>query len=224
MRFEIPSICAALLQSGEVDIGLVPAIELERQAIHAITRQGIASRGPVRTILLISKVPPQEIRTLAADRSSRTSVVLAQIWLRARFGVKPLVSSAGPDAKTMLVGSDACLVIGDPALRIDPAAVDGQVFDLGDEWTRLTGLPMVFAVWAARDGFDSNLAENALRDSWLYGRERIGEIVAAEAPSRGVNEALAREYLTRHIRFEIDAECDRGLAKFRAMARSEGLA
>jgi len=223
LRFEIPSRCAALLQSGEVDVGLVPAIEVERQPLEIITSQGIASRGPVASILLFSKVPASSIRTLAADSSSRTSVVLAQIWLRERFGVKPALTSVAPDVPAMLANADACLVIGDPALQVDAAAIRATAFDLGEEWTKLTGLPFVFAVWAARAGFDSTFAARVLEDSWRFGKERIPAIAAAEAPRHGVTVEVAVRYLTRNIRFEIDEDCKMGLARFRSLARSMGL-
>jgi chorismate dehydratase len=218
LRFEIPSVCAALLKSGEVDIGLVPAVELERQPLEIITGQGIASNGPVASILLISKVPPAQIQTLAADSSSRTSVVLAQIWLREKFGSAPKISSHAPDVAAMLAQADACLVIGDPALRVNVPAID-----LGAEWTELTGLPFVYAVWAARTGFDAAYAAGVLDASWQYGKPRIETIARAEAPKHGVTEDLAVRYLLRNIRFEIDQDARKGLDLFRSLARSLGL-
>ncbi len=223
VRFEIPSVCAALLRRGEVDIGLVPAIELERQPLRVITSLGIASRGAVTSILLFSKMAPAQIRTLAADSSSRTSVVLAQVWLREKFGVKAAVTAAAPDVKTMLERADACLVIGDPALRVDLAAMDCAVFDLGAEWTEMTGLPFVYAVWAARAGFDAEFAAGVLRDSWLFGKGRIPEIAGSEAARHGVSVEAAVRYLSESIRFEIDGACQAGLERFRELARSAGL-
>ena len=223
LRFEIPSVCAALLQSGEVDIGLVPAIELERQPLHIITGQGIASRGAVASILLISKVPLSQVRTLAADSSSRTSIVLAQIWLQAQFGVKPVVISAAPDLPAMLAQADACMVIGDPALQVDVSTAPGAIFDLGAEWTELTGLPFVYAVWAARTDFDSAYAEGVLEASWQFGKSRIRQIALSEASRHGVDQELAVRYLSRNIQFEIDEDCMKGLSRFRSLGRSMGL-
>jgi predicted solute-binding protein len=222
LRFEIPSICAARLRAGEVDIGLVPAIELERQPIELIPPLGIVSRGAVRSILLVSRVPVDEIATLAADLSSRTSVVLAQVILAKRFGVCPVVTAMPPDVGAMLDRADAALVIGDPALLIDPLRKDATVTDLGLDWTELTGLPMVYAVWAARSGFDWTKAAPVLEASWRFGRERIGAIVAAEASPRGVPKELACAYLTRNISFEVDEPASRGLELFRSMARDGG--
>ena len=222
LRFAIPSVCASLLRSGEIDIGLVPAIELERQPITAIPTLGIVSRGSVRSILLVSRVPFEEITTLSADLSSRTSVVLAQLILAKRFGVRPTVTAMLPDIDRMLDEADAALVIGDPALLIDPLRTDALVADLGGEWTQITGLPMVYAVWAARAGFDSTEAAAVLEASWRYGRERIREIVGCEAAPRGVPAELACAYLTRNISFEVDEAAFRGLELFRSLAREGG--
>jgi chorismate dehydratase len=219
LRFEIPSICAALLRTGEVDIGLVPAIELERQPIEMIPPLGIVSRGAVRSILLVSRVPVEEITTLAADLSSRTSVVLAQVILAKRFGIRPAVTAMPPDVGVMLERADAALVIGDPALLIDPLRTDAAVTDLGMEWTKMTALPMVYAVWAARSGFDWTKAAAVLEASWRFGRERISAIVTSEALPRGVPAELACAYLTRNIAFEVDEPASRGLELFRSMAR-----
>jgi chorismate dehydratase len=205
LRFEIPSICAALLRTGEVDIGLVPAIELERQPIEMIPPLGIVSRGAVRSILLVSRVPVEEITTLAADLSSRTSVVLAQVILAKRFGIRPAVTAMPPDVGVMLL--------------IDPLRTDAAVTDLGMEWTKMTALPMVYAVWAARSGFDWTKAAAVLEASWRFGRERISAIVTSEALPRGVPAELACAYLTRNIAFEVDEPASRGLELFRSMAR-----
>jgi chorismate dehydratase len=219
LRFEIPSRCADLLRDGEVDIGIVPVIELDRQPLEIIPGLGITSDGPVRSILLASKVEPDKIRTLAADKSSRTSVVLSRILLGERFGAKPKVTAAAPDFTGMLDSADAALVIGDPALTLptDPRAE--HLLDLGSEWTAWTGLPMVYAVWAARAGFDWQDAATILSESFAFGRSRTAEIARAEAAPRGLTQELACEYLARNIQFELTPRHLDGLALFRRLAR-----
>jgi predicted solute-binding protein len=207
VRFELPSVCADQLRAGQADIGLVPVIEMKRQGLEMFPGCGIASRGPVRSILLVSKVAWDEVRTLAADSGSRTSVMLARIILGRRFGLEPEVRTRRADLDAMLAECDAALLIGDPALHVDPAALACRWMDLGEEWTRLTGLPMVFAVWAGRPGIVTPERSLTFIDSWRYGRERIDAIVAAEQPRRGLPAALIRRYLTEHIVFELnDAE------------------
>ncbi len=150
LSFAIPAECADRLESGLADIGIVPAVELNRQKLEIIRGAGIACHGPVRSIFLISKVPYGEIRKLAADSTSRTSVALSRVILARKYGVEPEVRSHAPHLPSMLEHADAALIIGDAALVLDPADLPFHVLDLGAEWVQMTGLPMVFAVWAAR--------------------------------------------------------------------------
>ena len=186
LTFEIPSRCADAVTSGEADIGIIPSVELERSPELAIVPGlGIASNGAVRSILLVSKVPAREIQTLAADTSSRTSVALTRIILSRRYGVKPEFISEPPALATMLEVADAALIIGDPALHLDPDTLPYHVYDLGQEWTEMTGLPMVFAVWAGRPECLKPEVVEVFRGSYLYGREHLDEIVEHAAMHRG---------------------------------------
>jgi predicted solute-binding protein len=217
----IPSECADRLADGRADIGIVPSVELNRQRLEIIRGSGIACRGPVRSILLISKVPFAEICTLATDSSSRTSVALARIILARSYGVTPQLYSERPHLGSMLEHCDAALIIGDAALALDPDDLPFHVLDLGAEWTKMTGLPMVFAVWAAR-------AELPTQDpapftaSLRFGMEHIDDIVRQEHPKLGISEALAREYLTRNIIFELGEAEYTGLSTFLQYASELG--
>jgi chorismate dehydratase len=206
LDFALPSVCSDRLASGEADIGIVPVIEMARQKLEYFRGAGIACHGPVRSILLISKVAFQEIRTLAADSGSRSSVMLARVILAEKYGVEPKLYSQPPELATMLGQADAALIIGDPALRLDPANLPFQTLDLGGEWNAMTGLPMVFAVWAGRKEAKEKIEaryETAFLESCRYGVEHALEIAREEAPRRGIGEDLARQYLTRHIVYEL---------------------
>jgi len=219
LEFRIPSGCADQLASGAADIGIVPSFELTRQNLEVIPGTGIACRGPVRSILMISSRPAAQIRTLAADSSSRTSVELARVILERKYGASPALIRQPPDLEAMLRSADAALIIGDPALRIDPVRLPYFTYDLGAEWVEITGLPMVFAVWAGRaEAVTAPLAE-AFRESCRFGRARIDEIVASEAARREFAPALVREYLTRNIVHELDAHDYEGLELFLRYAR-----
>jgi chorismate dehydratase len=224
LEFRIPSECADRLASGEADIGIVPSFELTRQDLDIVPGVGIACHGAVRSILLASSRPAREIRTLAADSSSRTSVQLARVILERRYGASPAITPHAPDLEAMLRTADAALVIGDPALRIDPeqplgAGRHALVLDLGTEWMALTGLPMVFAVWAGRKGVVTPEVARAFRESCRYGRERIREIVEAEAPRLGFPAALVREYLEHRIVHELGPREYEGMRLFLEYAR-----
>lgn len=219
LSFATPSVCADRLRHGQVDVGLVPCAELNRQPLTYAREVGIACRGAVRSILLVSKVDPGAIRTLALDTSSRTSVMLARIILERKYGAEPELIELRPRLEEMLAVADAALIIGDPALQIDPANLPYTVLDLGTEWLELTGLPMVFAVWAGRKELLSLDLCGVLRESWEYGRGRIAEVAAESASRHGVSEELAQLYLTEHIRFELNDDAHRGLALYLEWAR-----
>lgn len=207
------------MASGAADIGIVPSFELTRQNLEIIPGAGIACHGAVRSILLISKCPAAEVRTLAADSNSRTSVQLARVVLARKYGAAVDSTPHPPDLDAMLRIADAALVIGDAALRIDPARLPFHVYDLGAEWVEMTGLPMVFAVWAGRPGVATAETGEAFRGSWHYGRDHMDEIVAAESASRGFPPELVRTYLTRHIVHQLGPREYEGMNLFLEYAR-----
>jgi predicted solute-binding protein len=214
LDFQVPSECARRLASGAADIGIVPSIELTRQDLEIIPGAGIASHGAVRSILLVTRRPVAAIRTLAADEGSRTSVELARVVLDRRYGAAPEIFSHPPDLDAMLAAADAALLIGDSALRVDPARVNHIVLDLGAEWTAMTGLPMVFAVWAGRPGSITPEVAEAFLASCRFGRASFEDIVAREAPARHLPLDLVREYLARNVIYELGPAEDRGLRLF----------
>jgi chorismate dehydratase len=218
LTYALPSACADQVASGAADIGILPVAEIERQRLAWLPETGIACHGPVRSILLISKVAPARIRTLAADSGSRTSVMLARVLLAEQHGTEPRIVPAPADLEPMLEIADAALIIGDPALRLDPVELGRRchVADLGGEWVSLTGLPMVFALWGGKaENVPAELGEQFLA-SCRFGSEHLDEIVRAEAPRRGIPQDLAREYLTRHIVTELS---DRDMAGFHTFLR-----
>ena len=219
-RFDLPAACAAAVGAGEADLGLVPCAEVERMGLYFLPDLGIACEGPVRSILLVSKKPFGEIATLAADSGSRTSVALTRILLREEYGCVPVVTRQAPALEEMLAESDAALIIGDPALRLDPSSLPYELLDLGAEWNRLTGLPMVFAVWAGREEAVAAADRAAFVDSYRQGVERMDEIVRLAEAERAFPEAVAREYLTRYIQFELGARHLEGLRVYREFVRT----
>lgn len=225
LSFALPSEVARLLESGGADIGIVPVAAL-LGGKHGIFRgTGIACRGAVRSILLISKVPFSRIRMLAADAGSRSSVLLARIILQEKYGAEPEVESRPANLATMMETADAALIIGDPALLLDPAGLRAQGFhvaDLGEEWMELTGLPMVFAVWAGDAALLTPERERAFVESLRYGQDHLEEIVAAEHEARGISADAARDYLTHRIVFELGEAEYRGMEKYLELAAALG--
>jgi chorismate dehydratase len=219
LSFSIPSVCAQELEQGKIELGLVPVAEAVRQDLEIVPGVGISCFGAVRSILLFSRVPWRNVRTLAADLSSRTSVQLARVILRECFGAEPEVHQYPPDLERMLAAADAALVIGDPALRIEPGEQPYNWLDLGEEWRKLTNLPMVFAAWAGKHGLDIGDIESVTTGSYQFGKPRINEIVEQEWQRRGISKELATKYLTHYIRYELGAQEQQGLETFIELAR-----
>ena len=215
VEFHLPSLCADLVREKKADIGILPVIEIARQGLEIFPGACIASDGPVRSILLISKVPPGQVRTLACDRGSRTSVMLARIILREMHGSVPLLlPPSAPELETMLQSADAALIIGDPALAIEPEDLPYFWVDLGEQWRNLTQLPMVFAAWAGAGQWITPRLEKAFTASLEYGMANLEMIVAEQSKERGFAQNLIREYLTTNIVFNLGPREFEGMRTF----------
>ena len=214
LEFALPSVCADHLASGEAAIGIVPVIEMARQKLEYFRGTGIACHGAVRSILLISKVPFREIRNLAADSGSRTSVMLSRVLLAEKFGVEPNIVTMRADLTAMLSEADAALLIGDAALRVDPQELPYESLDLGEQWTSMTGLPMVFALWSGRKEAMEPRYGRAFQASCRYGMAHLDDIVRAESAARQFPEQMVRKYLTEHIVLELGERDYQGLELF----------
>src|SRR6266849_3187112 len=150
ITYTLPSACALALESGEADIGIIPAAAYAViPGLQVLPGVAIASRRAVRSILLVSKVPVEKIRTVALDTSSMTSVALTKILFEKWLGGGRTFTPKAPDVEKMLAQHDAGLLIGDPALQIDRSRY--LTLDLAEEWIRFTGKPFVFAFWAIRE-------------------------------------------------------------------------
>ena len=149
ISYTVPSGCARALAEGTADIGIIPAAAYaEIPGLHVLPDVAIASRRAVRSILLVSRVPIDQVRTVALDTSSVTSAALAKILFEKWRGGGRTFTTMAPDIEKMLAEHDAGLVIGDPALKVDRKRF--QALDLAEEWIRYTGKPFVFAFWAVR--------------------------------------------------------------------------
>ena len=219
LEFHLPSVCADKVRSQVADIGILPVIEIARQGLEIFPGTGIASHGAVRSILLISKVPFGNIKTLACDHGSRTSVILARLILQEQFGATPmLLPPTAPRLDAMLESADAALVIGDPALAIEPETLAYQWLDLGHQWQLLTGLPMVFAVWAAAARWITPQLEKAFSESLAFGLSNMDRIVQDQSKERGFSEAVIRQYLTKSIVFRLGPKDYEGMKTFLHLA------
>ena len=140
--------------------------------------------------------------------------MLTRVILQRKYGCSPEVRTCSPNLPAMMEEADAALIIGDPALRINPASLPYQVLDLGREWTEMTGLPMIFALWSGPAKFIDGKYREAFATSCRYGIERLDDIVAVNVKERQLPPELIREYLTRHIVFELNTRDLKGLDLF----------
>jgi chorismate dehydratase len=154
---DTPDQLNAALIRGDLDIGPISLVEYLRHADDLLLLPDLAvgSDGPVLSVNMVSTKPPAEITRLALGSTSRTGVLLAQMLLEQRYGVRPEMFRCPPDLTEMLLEADAGVLIGDVALRaLHEAPGKGLIVtDLGLAWREWTGLPMVFAVWAVRKDF-----------------------------------------------------------------------
>jgi len=218
-----PARVANGLADGTLDVGLVPSIELARISdLAVVPGLAIAATHEVRSVLLVSRVPVAEIRSVALDENSRTSATLVRILLAERYGLHPETIPAAPRVAEMLESADAALVIGDPALTVDRERY--VVLDLAGEWLELTGLPFVFAVWAARRRAATPELTAALTASYERGRRDLDDIVAQAAAESGLPAPVLRDYYSRNLRYEMGAAEQAGLAEFLRRAAVHGLA
>ncbi|MCB1127979.1 MAG: menaquinone biosynthesis protein [Verrucomicrobiae bacterium] len=207
--FAPPSSLAELLRAKALDAALVSVVEVLRDGGYdVLDGVSIASRGPVRSVLLAHRVPLEAIREVFCDTASLTSVSLLRVLLAER-GLQPRLTPL-PEYATA-PDRDAVLLIGDPALAFLAEPRGHRIWDLGEAWRRLTGLPFVYAVWALRRGVTTPEWRRCLRSVCEQGLTRREEIVARCAPAE--RDAL-RRYLTENIRYELGAEEKAGVARF----------
>ena len=217
-----PALVARLLGQGNLDIGLIPSIEVQRiPNLRVLPDMCVGAKREVRSVVLVSRGPVEDIRRVALDQNSRTSSTLVRILLRERWGLDPEYLHERPDPERMLSEADAALIIGDPALRLDRDKY--QVIDLAAEWNALTGLPFVFAVWAVRPEVDHPDLPFYFKSSLRYGLSSLDTLVREAAAELGLDTSEVRAYLTENLHYFLRAEELEGLEEFYRRAHSHGM-
>jgi chorismate dehydratase len=229
VEYTLPSHCAQSLREGIADIGIIPVITTAQiPGLVVLPDVAIAALNQVRSILLVSKKPMEEIRTVAVDTSSRTSVGLTQVLLTKFFGGHRDLTPMAPVLGPMLDHCDAGLLIGDPALLAKTTGL--YAYDLAEVWRAKTGLPFVFAVWTVRKaalaemraGLDLGGIFRRSRDHGLR-PESIAAIAREWSCKMGLSEADVSSYLRENIHYSLDAECRKGLSLYFALAAECGV-
>ncbi len=226
-----PSRCAAMLAAGQCEIALIPVIEYQRiPGLLVIPDVAVASKKRVQSVLIASRCSLQEVRRMTLDTSSRTSQTLVKILFERQYGSHPIFTERTPDfaagCENMFEDSDAALVIGDPAMRLAALApqLGVQIYDLAEEWRAMTGLPFVFAVWAARAEVIKNqevIAKDFLAAK-LEGMSKLNQIAASYAEELGLLQQNLLAYLQDNVNYDLDPENIAGMRRYFALAAECG--
>jgi len=243
LSFTVPSQCAEALRSGAADVAIIPAIEYQRiPDLVILPNLCIASKKSVRSLLLVSKKPIQEVARIALDRSSRSTQALTRILCEKRWHIQPEFFEAAPDLPAMLQQADAALLIGDPALRlaiacapkaqrqadgeiVSPATLAGLaepgplfIYDIVEKWHSLTSLPAVLALWAARRASVNPELVQDFQDSLAFGLQHVDAIASEAAAEMNLPAGELRRYLLENIDYRLDDENLRGLTRYYQLA------
>jgi chorismate dehydratase len=195
-----------LLATGELQVSAVSAVEYARNAAayHLLPDLAITCDGPVHSVALFSKRPVEDLTgcTVLLSASSRTSVLLLELFCRHRWSIRPNFATARAEAADLTtlaaLPHEAVLVIGDAALHLSTRSVYPVKVDFGEEWKAWTGLPFVFAVWAARRDAPRSRVRSLHRrllESRAWGLAHLDELAGAAALNTGVAEPICRAYL-----------------------------
>jgi cyclic dehypoxanthinyl futalosine synthase len=215
LELGVPSEVARRVAEDEADLALMPVAAAATLGDLRIARgMAIGARGPVRSVVIVSERPVDELTDLSLDLSSRTSVVLARLLLRARrSGKEPRFVGGSPEqALGDVQGTQGALVIGDSALAAQSRFP--HVFDLGQAWLEHCGLPFVFAAWCGRKGALQDDDEQILLDAKERGLACRDAFADAHAASASLPATFLREYLREAIRYDLGDEERAGLERF----------
>jgi chorismate dehydratase len=238
VHYTAPAACAAELLRGSADLGLIPVAALTSE-LAVVPGCTIASLRQVRSILLLVRQSAAatlaDVRSVAADAASRSSVAYAQVLFRHFLGIAPAFIQAVADPITMLGQNDAALIIGDPALlaREQRKQIEGALgpclwIDLAEEWNARTGLPWVAAVWAARPGalIAAGVSAGEMMEDLTASRDaglrHVDALVEEWTPRIGVPGSTIRTYLTENIYYHLDGACIESILLFRRLAAEVG--
>lgn len=222
LQRDLPSRLADLLAEDRIDVGLIPVVEyLRGVGGDLVPGICIGARGAVRTVKVFSQHPLEQAVEIAVDRGSRSSVALLRVLLGEMYGIQPDLHICEPRPAALFAHYETVLVIGDRADEVDPTGL--HVYDLGELWHELTGLPFVFAAWVLSDRMartDARRAEligvlTAARDR---GFGRLDELAQIEAASRNLDPTSVQRYWTDHIHYTLGEAELAGLQRFADLA------
>ncbi|KAB2881329.1 menaquinone biosynthesis protein [bacterium] len=219
LSYDIPSICSKKLLDQEADLALIPSIEYSRirrtRSLNIVPDVAVVSHDEVNSVELFFNKNLSDMKRIAVDSSSRTSVALLEIILKEKYDIEPVLVPMNPDLSHMLKEADAALVIGDIAL--EQSGVMDNKLDLGEEWNDLTdGLPFVYSFWAGTQGALTHNDVKSLIDSRNTGVHNLSDIAGeyVNQNSSGRSPEFYVDYLTDNIQFKLGNDELNGLKEF----------
>ncbi|MCU1290149.1 MAG: putative periplasmic solute-binding protein [Acidobacteria bacterium] len=213
-----PARSAELLAQKRVDAALVPVIEYQRiEGARLVPGVCVGAKKKVKSVCLVTKGEDlSDVKTVALDVSSRTSVALSKIIFREFLNFEPAWKTSRPDLKEMLGDADCALLIGDPSLTIDENIY--RKFDLAETWRSFTGFGFVFAMWMAQ----SERIETAKTINFAAARDEglrhIDEIISNYETDVSISREAFHAYLSENISYSIDESMKKGLELFYDLA------
>ena len=223
LRLALPSELASELESGAIDIGLIPVVEyFQHPEFQLVSDAVIACQGPVWSVRVFFRCEPSEVKILALDEGSRTSAALIKVLFHQRYGFVPNTIDLKMSDDPIATPADAVLVIGDRAMHPDSFRPAFQSdWDLGQAWFEETGLPFVFAMWVARNrSFANDQWKCTLERTRDLGLQHVQEIAEQSAEKYRLSVEQCRDYLTNFIRFFLRADERAGLNEFRRRCKA----
>jgi chorismate dehydratase len=221
LSYDVPSVLASRMAAGEIDLALLPVIELARTpGLVTVPGLAIGSLGNCRSVLLVARKPLADVTRVALDPESRTSNALARVLCVEAWGVSPAFVDGPRDLTLALTEHDAAVRIGDKAL-FEPLPEGAIAYDLGGAWTARTSLPFVFAVWAARPGVVDRVVYELLHASRRAGAAALPAIAADYTWNGRQYPEIALSYLRDAMRYRLgDPEVGAMRRFFAAAARA----
>ena len=225
LSLDVPAKLIDGLRAGRFDVALLPVIDYQRlPGLRLLTAGGIGCDGPTLTVRVFSRVPVDQIRTLACDTHSHSSVALARVLFAEAYGTTPRFVDLDTDRPDPAAPStaEARLLIGDKVVCEEPPGFPHQL-DLGGAWKDLTGLPFLFAAWVAKAGVDLGTLPDRLAAAKHAGLADVDAIVQRFALPRGWPPALARQYLTAYLKYDVGPRQLEAVRLFHALAFKHGM-
>ena len=219
VQVDYPSHCAYRLKTNDADIGLIPVAALDDLSYYEIISDYcIGAESTVKSVALFSKKPIRQINNIVLDYQSRTSIELVKILAKHYWKQNFTWIKAEKGYEDEIHGDTAAVIIGDRAFNYMPRYE--YSYDLSEAWYNFSGLPFVFAVWAANKNIDSAF-KNKFNEAMKFGTNNIAEAVNEYQTKHSYQNVDLYQYLTQNISYKFDKAKKEALQLFSKLRKNE---